>query len=93
MSTVPETAVFTLRDLNRQPATVLDAVRKFGVVEIRTRSGEVFTVEAKKVDAETTSRKNFPDFKARWKRLRESGLVPPSPTETELINRIISGEE
>lgn len=34
-------ATFTLRDLNRRPAKVLEAVRKFGSAEVRTRSGEV----------------------------------------------------
>jgi hypothetical protein len=44
MSDLPANAVFSLRDLNRQPAKVLLAVRKFGSAEIRTRSGEIFTV-------------------------------------------------
>jgi hypothetical protein len=36
MSKLPGSAVFTVRDLNRQPGKFLDAVRKFGSVEIRT---------------------------------------------------------
>jgi hypothetical protein len=91
MSKTPASAVFTLRDLNRQPAKVLDAVRKFGSAEIRTRSGEVFTVAAK-ADEKARSRE-FPDFEARWKKLREAGLVPPPPAENDRINRIIAGEE
>ncbi|HUG67028.1 MAG TPA: hypothetical protein VMM76_04725 [Pirellulaceae bacterium] len=90
MNKPPASAVFTLRDLNRQPAKVLDAVRKFGSAEIRTRSGEVFTVAAK-AGGKVRSRE-FPNFEARWKKLRELGLVPPPRTDDERINRIIAGE-
>lgn len=91
MSESPASAVFTLRDLNRQPAKVLDAVRKFGSVEIRTRRGELFTIVAK--TEETEAAQEFPDFHARWTKLRELGLVPPPRSENERINRIIAGEE
>jgi hypothetical protein len=87
------TATFTLRDLNRQPSKVLDAVRKFGSAEVRTRSGEVFTVAVKVDEANEQRSKTLPDFKARWKKLRESGNVPPSPDENERINRIVASEE
>lgn len=83
--------MFTLRDLNRQPAKVLDAVRKFGSAEIRTRGGEVFTVAAK--TDQTPPANEFPDFGARWKRLRELGHVPPPRSEEAHINRIIAGDE
>lgn len=92
MGHLPANAVFSLRDLNRQPAKVLEAVRKFGSAEIRTRSGEVFTVSAepKPVDGRAASR--FPDFAARWKKLRELGHVPPTLAQNEHIDRIIAGE-
>jgi hypothetical protein len=90
MSKLPGSAVFTVRDLNRQPGKVLDAVRKFGSVEIRTRNGETFTI-APKTD-QVQSPPKFPDFAARWKNLRELGLVPPPPSEDDRINRIIAGE-
>ena len=93
MSKAPATTVFTLRDLNRQPAKVLDAVRKFGSAEIRTRSGEVFTVAVKAEKSAKRSGTGLPDFEAHWKRLRELGLVPPPAAESERINRIIAGEE
>ena len=92
MSEKPLRAVFTLRDLNRQPAKVLDAVRKFGSAEVRTRGGEVFTVAVKAEEAKQRRSKSFPDFEARWKKLRGSGFVPPSPSENERINRIIAGD-
>ena len=93
MSPTPTTAVFTLSDLNRQPAKVLAAVRKFGSAEIRTRNGEVFTFAAKLKPPEPPAAKEFPDFKARWKKMRELGHVPPSASENDRIDRIIAGEE
>ena len=86
-------ATFTLRDLNRQPAKILEAVRKFGMVEVRTRSGEVFTITPKAEMASKRRAKTYPNFEARWKRMRELGLVPPPDSENERINRIIAGEE
>ncbi len=37
--------VFTVRDLNRQPQTVLNAARKAGGVHVHSRSGERFLVK------------------------------------------------
>lgn len=93
MSNRPDATVFTLRDLNRQPAKVLEAVRKFGSAEIRTRSGEVFTFTAKVEKPKKLAAKELPDFEAHWKRLREAGLVPPPASANERIDRIIAGEE
>lgn len=93
MSKARITPVFTLRDLNRQPAKVLAEVRKFGSAEIRTRSGEVFTMTVKAGEATRGGGTRLPDFEAHWKRLRELGLVPPPAAENERINRIIAGEE
>jgi hypothetical protein len=97
MSTVP---TFTWRDLTRQSAKVLAAVRKFGVVEITTRSGEVLTVVAK---SQTKTRKKEADravkvtaqFENLWAQQRAIGYEPPKASEwdEERFNRIIAGEE
>jgi hypothetical protein len=93
MSHLSTNAVFTLRDLNRQPAKVLAAVRKYGSAEIRTRSGEVFTVSPQPKPASDQAASRFPDFPSRWRKLREVGLVPPTLAENERIDRIIAGDE
>jgi hypothetical protein len=93
MGHLPANAVFSLRDLNRQPAKVLAAVRKFGAAEIRTRSGEVFTVSAQPRQVDGRAARRFPDFSARWMKLRGLGHVPPTLAENEHIDRIIAGEE
>ncbi|MEK0449432.1 MAG: hypothetical protein RL088_1700 [Verrucomicrobiota bacterium] len=90
MSDMSTVTTFTVRDLNRQPAKILAAVRKFGCAEVRTRNGEVFTIEPK---IERKKKKFDKGFKALWARQRELGLVPPSEEENERINRIIAGEE
>jgi hypothetical protein len=92
MSKPRATTVFTLRDLNRQPAKVLAEVRKFGTAEIRTRSGEVFTMTVKAAQPRKGASHGRPDFEAHWKRLRELGLVPPPASQNDRINRIIAGE-
>jgi antitoxin (DNA-binding transcriptional repressor) of toxin-antitoxin stability system len=86
-------ATFTLRDLNRRPAKVLEAVRKFGRAEVCARSGEVFTLAPKATPRTTARKKDFPDFSARWQRLRELGQVVPPPAENARIDRLIAGEE
>ena len=92
MSDPHPNAVFTLRDLNRQPAKVLDAVRTFGRALIRTRNGEEFSLtRVERPNKRKAS--DFPDFPTRWKKLRQLGLVPPPPSENERIDRIIAGEE
>ena len=85
---------FTVRDLNRQPAKILAAVRKFGSVEVRTRDGEIFTI-APKAEKKTKRRAKgiSAKFEALWAKQRALGLVPPSEAENERINRIIAGEE
>lgn len=91
----PESATFTLRDLNRQPAKVLEAVRTFGSAEIRTRSGEVFSIARKREAGAEAIRKKGPDFEQRRARMLALGYVPPSRSEfdEERFNRIIAGEE
>lgn len=93
MKTAPAKSVvsFTPRDLNRQPAKVLAAARKFGSVEVRTRKGETFVVAVK--PEKGASPPEFPDFEARGRRLRALGMVPWPASENEWIDRIIAGEE
>lgn len=82
---------FTARDLNRQPAKVLNAARKFGSVEVRTRGGETFVLGVK--PGKRRKAVVLPDFEDLWRRQREAGCIPPPASENERINRIIAGEE
>ena len=91
--TVP--ATFTLRDLNRQTAKVIEACDAAGVVHIRTRDGRFYTLQpdaappvpSAPVTGIVESRQEY------RKRLREAGFVPLTLEETERFYRIIAGEE
>lgn len=93
-------ATFTMRDLSRETARIFAAVRKFGHVQIKTRTGEVFTI-AREASAGSRRKKEDPaaEFvrlsEERAKKFREMGYVPPKPGEwdEERFNRIIAGEE
>ena len=95
-------ASFTLRDLNRQPAKVLAAARKFGLVEVRARTGEVFTLARQKPDRGGGGRKQKVNIgkefeqsmNQRRERMRALGCTTPSPEEfdNERFNKIIAGE-
>lgn len=95
MSDMSTTASFTLRDLNRQPAKILAAVRKFGSAEIRTRAGEVFTMASKSTRSRRV--KGFDvrgHFEAVWEKQRAAGYVPVrrADFDEERFNRILAGE-
>jgi prevent-host-death family protein len=95
MSTV---ATFTVRDLSRRTAELLDAVRKYGVIEISARTGEVFTIASKKKKQKARKHADLTaEFlrksEERAQRFREMGFIPPPASEMERINRIIAGEE
>ena len=95
----PQTAkrlpsVFTVRDMNRNTATVLEACRQNGRIIVRHRSGEEFEMTPAKVEKSAQPR---PDFMARmeahWQRMRDLGVRPATtPGEVERINQIIAGE-
>lgn len=90
--------VFTVRDMNRDTAAVLNAVRQHGRIIIRSRSGEAYAVS--RIVAEktmSTAPGMVEDFSARQLRYREQmraldGAVP-RVKDIERLNRIIAGEE
>ena len=82
---------FTVRDLNRNTAELLDAARKHGSVLVRSRAGEQFTVSSRRPsDSIGTS------FKERMRRHRErlaaAGYRPPTKEGWEVIAKAIAGE-
>ncbi len=100
VSDMSAVVTFTLRDLNRQPAKILAAVRKYGSAEVKTRTGEVFTIAPKKTKKKALTQKQIGEefvrrSEERARRFREMGYVPPRAGEwdEERFNRIIAGEE
>ncbi len=87
-----------MRDVSRETAKVFAAVRKYGSVVIKSRTGENFTIAAKAASSHSEDEENpavafFRRADERAKLFREMGYVPPPASEMERINRIIAGEE
>lgn len=87
--------VFTVRDLNRHPQMVLRAAKKLGLVTIRSRSAESFTLTPspnakpqKVLEAEAFLVRQ----KAYRERLSSLGFVAPSKADATRLEQLIAGE-
>ncbi|MEO6740766.1 MAG: hypothetical protein ABIP20_10970 [Chthoniobacteraceae bacterium] len=82
---------FTVRDLNRNTAELLEAARKHGSVLVRSRGGEQFTVSSKRASDLIAL-----PFKERMKQHRERlaavGYKEPTAEGWEVIAKAIAGE-
>lgn len=86
--------VFTVRDLNRQPATILRACDERGLVRIRTRDGRTYSLRVEKTalqpDAEGAG---FVERMQRHHaRMKAAGHVPLPAKARARLNEIIAGE-
>ena len=86
-------AIFTARDLNRQPAAILKACDKLGSVRIQTRDGRAYSLRPARAEANDPGLSFMERMKRHHARMKAAGYVPPAPSEMERINRIIAGEE
>jgi hypothetical protein len=77
---------FTVRALDREPASVLDAADREGIVRIKRRDGRLYSIRpeprAKKITA-------IPDFRARLKKIFPKS-IPAS--QVAMVDRLIAGE-
>ncbi len=87
---------FTVRDMNRQPQSLLTAAQKLGRVIIRSRSGGNFVLTPeipapnKRVQEAEAYCRRLDEMRVK---LRSMGFVPPSASDSEKISRMIAGEE
>ena len=81
---------YTVRDLDRKPATVLDACDREGVVRIQRRDGRRYTVRPEGGAAQKVPwKKAFAEHRARMKRI----FPEPIPEEqVRILDRLIAGE-
>ena len=81
---------FTVRDLDRKPATVLDACDCEGAVLIQRRDGRRYTVRPDGGAAQKVPwRKAFAEHRARIARI----FPEPIPEEqVRIVDRLIAGE-
>ncbi len=85
---------FTVRDMNRSGAELLEAARKLGRVTVKSRSGEVFEVRAvtDSPTANVLADAVLKRMRQHRERLAEVGYKEPSPEGWEVISQAISGE-
>lgn len=88
---------FTVRDLNRQPAAILQACDERGSVRIRTRDGRIYDLRATSAQETTipsAARKAALDRFLQHRRMLDLlGAVSPGPEAADRIHRIIAGDE
>ena len=78
---------FTVRELDREPAAVLDAADKDGAVRIKRRDGRIYSVQP--VASPSARISSIPDFAARRKAIF-SRPIPVS--QVKLVDKLIAGE-
>jgi hypothetical protein len=77
---------FTVRDLDRAPALVLDAAEADGAVIVKRRDGRTYRIQPE--SAKRPAGK-LPDFEAR---MRAQGMVSIPPNIAKAVDRLIAGE-
>ena len=77
---------FTVRELDREPATVLDTCDREGAVRVRQRNGRTYTIHA---DAGPEQIMALPDFRARITAIFPNGL---SKRQTRRVDQLLAGE-
>jgi hypothetical protein len=83
---------FTVRDMNRSSAELLEAARKLGRVTVKSRGGEVFEISVSR----PTPALVVPSMVERMRRHRERraeiGSKEPTSEGWEVISQAIAGE-
>ena len=78
---------FTVRELDREPAVVLDAADRDGAVHIKRRDGRVYSLQP--VLAASARITSLPDFAAR----RKAIFPKPIPvSQVRMVDKLIAGE-
>jgi hypothetical protein len=83
---VSDMKTFTVRELDREPAAVLDAADRDGSVQIKRRDGRIYSVQPVRTSRKMTS---LPDFAARRKAIFPK-TIPSS--QARLADKLIAGE-
>ncbi|HVR35122.1 MAG TPA: hypothetical protein VMS21_04655 [Methylomirabilota bacterium] len=77
---------FTVRELDREPAAVLDACDREGAVRIRRRNGRMYTIRP---DAGPDRITELPDFRGRTAKIF-SKRIPAA--QSRLVDKLLAGE-
>ena len=87
MSASSTASDFTVRDLNRQLARVLEACDRLGIIRIRSRKGR--TYELRPQPDPKDEKPGYPDFAARRKAM---GMPKMTRQQSEMLDKLIAGE-
>ena len=79
--------IFTVRDLDREPAAVLDAADRDGAVRIKRRDGRTYSIKPERSASAKIA--SVPDFAARRKMIF-SRTIPV--TQVRKVDKLIAGE-
>lgn len=79
---------FTVRDLNRQLAKVLETCDRVGLIRIRSRKGGTYELRPEPKPAPTI-KPGYPDFAARRRAL---GMPMMTKAQSEQLDKLIAGE-
>src|SRR2546422_10818397 len=83
---------FTVRDLDRRPASVLDACDKEGAVRIRRRNGHSYTVRPDQAGSTRVSAQDRQRWlEEHWVWRKRLFPKPISTDQTALVHRLLSG--
>ncbi len=78
---------FTVRQLDRETARVMEACDTYGFVRIKRRDGRSYILEA---DHQEKSALNLPDFAARRKKIFGNKVI--SKKQAALADKLLAGE-
>ena len=82
------TTDFTVRDLNRQLAKVLEACDRLGLIRIRSRKGTTYELRPEPPLTEGP-KAEYPDFAARRRALK---MPMMTKAQSEQLDKLIAGE-
>lgn len=83
-----DTTDFTVRDLNRQLAKVLETCDRVGFIRIRSRKGTTYELRPEP-KAAADVKAEYPDFAARRRAL---GMPMMTKAQSEQLDKLIAGE-
>ncbi len=78
---------FTVRQLDRETAKVMEACDTYGSVRIKRRDGRTYTLEAEK---KKTLMGSLPDFAARRRKIFGRKVI--SEKQAALADKLLAGE-
>ena len=82
------TTDFTVRDLNRHLAKVLEACDRVGLIRIRSRKGTTYQL-CPEPPAAAAPKAEYPDFAARRRALK---MPMMTKAQSEHLDKLIAGE-